>query len=198
MVVVYSALSPGYTDAAAIVKQIEAEMRTFDAPNDIKFDFTGQIEEQNKQMSFLMGALMTGLGLIFFVLVFQFNSIIKPSIIMVAVFLSFIGVFLGLILTGWPFVIMMTMMGIISLAGIVVNNGVVLLDYTQLLIDCKKEAMGIPLSAKIANKYVNEAIVQGGKARLRPVLLTAITTVLGLIPLAIGFNIDFFSLFGSF
>lgn len=137
---------------------------------------------------------MTGLGLIFFVLVFQFNSIIKPSIIMVAVFLSFIGVFLGLILTGWPFVIMMTMMGIISLAGIVVNNGVVLLDYTQLLIDRKKEAMGIPLSAKIANKYVNEAIVQGGKARLRPVLLTAITTVLGLIPLAIGFNIDFFSL----
>lgn len=198
VVVVYSALSPGYTDAAAIVKQIEAEMRTFDAPNDIKFDFTGQIEEQNKQMSFLMGALMTGLGLIFFVLVFQFNSIIKPSIIMVAVFLSFIGVFLGLILTGWPFVIMMTMMGIISLAGIVVNNGVVLLDYTQLLIDRKKEAMGIPLSAKIANKYVNEAIVQGGKARLRPVLLTAITTVLGLIPLAIGFNIDFFSLFGSF
>lgn len=194
VVVVYSALSPGYTDAAAIVKQIEAEMRTFDAPNDIKFDFTGQIEEQNKQMSFLMGALMTGLGLIFFVLVFQFNSIIKPSIIMVAVFLSFIGVFLGLILTGWPFVIMMTMMGIISLAGIVVNNGVVLLDYTQLLIDRKKEAMGIPLSAKIANKYVNEAIVQGGKARLRPVLLTAITTVLGLIPLAIGFNIDFFSL----
>lgn len=150
VVVVYSALSPGYTDAAAIVKQIEAEMRTFDAPNDIKFDFTGQIEEQNKQMSFLMGALMTGLGLIFFVLVFQFNSIIKPSIIMVAVFLSFIGVFLGLILTGWPFVIMMTMMGIISLAGIVVNNGVVLLDYTQLLIDRKKEAMGIPLSAKIA------------------------------------------------
>lgn len=164
VVVVYSALSPGYTDAAAIVKQIEAEMRTFDAPNDIKFDFTGQIEEQNKQMSFLMGALMTGLGLIFFVLVFQFNSIIKPSIIMVAVFLSFIGVFLGLILTGWPFVIMMTMMGIISLAGIVVNNGVVLLDYTQLLIDRKKMLWEYHFLQRLHNKYVNEAIVQGGKA----------------------------------
>jgi multidrug efflux pump subunit AcrB len=116
---------------------------------------------------------------------------------MVAVFLSFIGVFLGLMVTGKPFVIMMTMMGIISLAGIVVNNGVVLLDYTDLLIARKREELGIGKKELLSNEDVFEAIVKGGKARLRPVLLTAITTVLGLVPLAIGFNIDFFSLFAT-
>ncbi|WP_366186208.1 efflux RND transporter permease subunit [Flavobacterium ovatum] len=198
VVVLYSALSPGFTDAGAVVTQIQAEMADFDAPKTVKFDFTGQIEEQNKQMSFLMGALFTGLGLIMLILVFQFNSISKPAIIMVAVFLSFIGVFLGLMVTGWPFVIMMTMMGIISLAGIVVNNGVVLLDYTELLLSRKKEELNVPQDTILAKEYIFEAIVTGGKARLRPVLLTAITTVLGLIPLAIGFNIDFFSLFSTF
>ncbi|HEY4618374.1 MAG TPA: efflux RND transporter permease subunit [Flavobacterium sp.] len=197
VVVLYSALSPGFTDAGSVVNQIQAEMADFDAPKSVKFDFTGQIEEQNKQMSFLMGALFTGLGLIMLILVFQFNSISKPAIIMVAVFLSFIGVFLGLMITGWPFVIMMTMMGIISLAGIVVNNGVVLLDYTELLLSRKKEELNLPESNILDKEYIFEAIVNGGKARLRPVLLTAITTVLGLIPLAIGFNIDFFSLFSE-
>ena len=148
-------------------------------------------------MTFLMGALFTGLFLIFLILIFQFNSISRPAIIMVAVFLSFIGVFLGLMATGWPFVIMMTMMGIISLAGIVVNNGVVLLDYTDLLIARKRKDLGLPKDEILSNEDVFEAIVKGGKARLRPVLLTAITTVLGLIPLAIGFNIDFFSLFAT-
>jgi multidrug efflux pump subunit AcrB len=139
VVVLYSALAPGYTDAGAVVTQIQDEMADFDAPKGVKFDYTGQIEEQTKQMTFLMGALVTGLFLIFLILIFQFNSISRPAIIMVAVFLSFIGVFLGLMFTGWPFVIMMTMMGIISLAGIVVNNGVVLLDYTDLLIARKRE-----------------------------------------------------------
>jgi multidrug efflux pump subunit AcrB len=198
VVVLYSALSPGFTDAGAVVKQIQAEMAAFDAPKTVEFDYTGQIEEQNKQMGFLMGALISGLGLIMLILVFQFNSISKPSIIMVAVFLSFIGVFLGLIITGWPFVIMMTMMGIISLAGIVVNNGVVLLDYTQLLLDRKTEELQLGENEILNKNQILDAIVKGGKARLRPVLLTAITTVLGLIPLAIGFNIDFFSLFSEF
>ncbi|ANW96917.1 copper transporter [Wenyingzhuangia fucanilytica] len=196
-VVVYSALAPGYKDAAAVVKQIELEMADFESPKNISFDFTGQIEEQNKQMSFLMGALMTGLGLIMFILVFQFNSITKPAIIMVAIFLSFTGVFFGIIGMGMSFVIMMTMMGIISLAGIVVNNGVVLLDYTQLLFDRKAEELNLPEDEVISIEHAFEAIVQGGKARLRPVILTAITTVLGLIPLAIGFNIDFFALFNT-
>ena len=107
-------------------------MKNFsDLPSGIKIDYTGQIEEQNKQMTFLMGAFFLGLGLIFLILIFQFNSISKPAIIMLAIFLSLIGVFGGIVITGSAFVIMMTMMGIISLAGIVVNNGVVLLDYTQ-------------------------------------------------------------------
>ena len=166
-------------------------------PKTVEFDYTGQLEEQGKQMAFLMGALFTGLFLIFLILIFQFNSISRPAIIMVAVFLSFIGVFLGLMVTGWPFVIMMTMMGIISLAGIVVNNGVVLLDYTDLLINRRKVELNLPNDAQLSKEEIFNAIVIGGKARLRPVLLTAITTVLGLIPLAIGFNIDFFSLFAT-
>ena len=117
---------------------------------------------------------------------------------MTAIFLSFIGVFGGLIITGWPFVIMMTMMGIIALAGIVVNNGVVLLDYTQILIDRKKVELGIPDDQLLSREQVTEAIIRGGKARLRPVILTAITTVLGLIPLAIWLNINFVSLFSKF
>ncbi|MFC5047396.1 efflux RND transporter permease subunit [Aquimarina hainanensis] len=199
VVTVYSGLQPGYTDAGAIVSQIQNEMANFTTlPKGVKIDYTGQIEEQNKQMSFLMGAFFAGLGLIMLLLVFQFSSISKPTIIMIAIFLSFIGVFGGILITGASFVIMMTMMGIISLAGIVVNNGVVLLDYTQLLIDRKKVELNLKEDEVLPNEEVLKLIVKGGKARLRPVLLTAITTVLGLIPLAIGFNIDFFSLFNEF
>ena len=195
VVTVYSGLAPGYTDAQAIVNQIQKEMKDYRVPGGVKIDYTGQIEEQNKQMQFLMGAFFSGLGLIMFLLVFQFSSVSKPTIIMLAIFLSFIGVFGGLMITGKPFVIMMTMMGIISLAGIVVNNGVVLLDYTQILIDRKKLKLGIPDNAYLPVNELKEVIVEGGRARLRPVILTAITTILGLIPLAIGLNIDFFSLF---
>ncbi len=201
VVTVYSALAPGFTDAGAIVSQIQNETKDFietQIPKDIKIDFTGQIEEQNKQMAFLMGAFFTGLGLIFFILIFQFNSVSKPGIIMLAIFLSLIGVFGGIVATGSAFVIMMTMMGIISLAGIVVNNGVVLLDYTQLLIDRKKVEQNLDDDAYLAKDDLLEAIIKGGKARLRPVLLTAITTILGLIPLATGFNINFYTLFSEF
>jgi multidrug efflux pump len=199
VVTVYSALSPGFTDAGAIVAQIQKEMEGFKGkPIGVNIDFTGQIEEQNKQMAFLMGAFFSGLGLIFLILIFQFNSISKPAIIMLAIFLSLIGVFGGLIITGKPFVIMMTMMGIISLAGIVVNNGVVLLDYTQLLIDRKKAEFGLSKNQMIDKETLIETVVLAGKARLRPVLLTAITTILGLIPLATGLNINFFTLFSEF
>nr|BFF38941.1 efflux RND transporter permease subunit [Tenacibaculum mesophilum] len=195
VVTVYSALAPGYTDAAAIVSQIRNEMKTFtEQPDSVKVDYTGQIEEQNKQMAFLMKAFFGGLGLIFLILIFQFNSVSKPAIIMLAIFLSLIGVFGGLIITAKPFVIMMTMMGIISLAGIVVNNGVVLLDYTQLLIDRKKVEHGLSSDEFVDVDTLGEAVIRGGKARLRPVLLTAITTILGLIPLATGLNINFFTL----
>ena len=199
VVTIYSALTPGYTDAAAVVGQIQREMQNFEnLPKGIKIDYTGQIEEQNKQMKFLVGAFFTGLALIFFILIFQFNSVSKPGIIMLAIFLSFIGVFGGLVITGSSFVIMMTMMGIISLAGIVVNNGVVLLDYAQLLIDRRKIEDGIAEDAYLPLNSLFESIIKAGRARLRPVLLTAITTILGLIPLAIGLNINFFSLFSEF
>ncbi len=200
VVTVYSALKPGYSDAGAAVAQIQNEMLDFEGmPEDIKVDYTGQLEEQNKQQAFLMSALMFGLLLIFFILIFQFGGISKPTIIMISIFLSFIGVFLGLMITGWPFVIMMTMMGIISLAGIVVNNSVVLIDYVDILKLRVREDAGIDDDKFLISKEDSyKAIVQAGKARLRPVILTAITTVLGLIPLAIGLNIDFFSLFSEF
>ena len=199
VVTLYSGLRPGFTDAGAIVTEIKKQMEEYSGiPANVKIDYTGQIEEQNKQMQFLVGAFFSGLGLIMLILVFQFGGISKPAIIMTAIFLSFIGVFGGLMITGWPFVIMMTMMGIISLAGIVVNNGVVLLDYTQILIDRKKVSLGMTDKELLTREQVTELIVKGGKARMRPVLLTAITTVLGLIPLAIGLNIDFFSLFSEF
>jgi multidrug efflux pump subunit AcrB len=199
VVTVYSQLAPGYVDAAAVVNQIKEEMKSFsDLPPSIKVDYTGQLEEQNKQQAFLIGAFFKGLALIFFILIFQFNSVSKPAIIMIAIFLSFIGVFGGIVISGSSFVIMMTMMGIIALAGIVVNNGVVLLDYMQLLIDRKKEALGVEDQKYLPKELLLDAIIKAGKARLRPVLLTAITTILGLIPLAIGLNINFFSLFSEF
>ena len=199
VVTVYSALSPGETDAGAVVARIENSMKNFnDFPKGVKIDYTGQIEEEKKQMNFLIGAFITGLLLIFFILIIQFNSVSKPGIIMLAIFLSLIGVFGGLVISGAPFVIMMTMVGIIALAGIVVNNGVVLLDYTELLISRRKLQDGVSESEYLPLDSLYETVVKAGKARLRPVLLTAITTILGLIPLAIGLNINFFTLFSDF
>lgn len=198
VVTVYSGLKPG-GNANIIVDQIKKEMDNFKGmPEGVKIDYTGELEEQAKQQTFLMGAFFSGLGLIMLILVFQFGGISKPGIIMMAIFLSFIGVFGGLVATGWPFVIMMTMMGIIALAGIVVNNGVVLLDYTQILVDRKKVTLGISDDELLTREEITDTIIKGGKARLRPVILTAITTVLGLIPLATGLNINFISLFGRF
>ncbi|HKJ05987.1 MAG TPA: efflux RND transporter permease subunit [Flavobacteriaceae bacterium] len=197
VVLLYSGVLPGY-NAVEIVDQVKAELKSFDLDENVNYKFTGEMEEQEANMKFLMGALLTGLGLILLLLIYQFNSISKPLIIMMAIFLSFIGVLFGLVIFNMNFVIMMTMVGIISLAGIVVNNGVVLLDYTELLISRKKESLGVPPSFQLKNETVFNLIVEGGKSRLRPVLLTAITTILGLIPLAIGLNIDFFSLFSEF
>jgi len=194
VITLYSALLPG-GNAVEIVSQIQKEMESFGAlPEGVQIDYTGQIEEQNKQQSFLMGAFFAGLGLILLILIFQFSGISKPLIIMIAIFLSLIGVFGGLMLTGWPFVIMMTMMGIIALAGIVVNNGVVLLDYTQILIDRRKVVLNQEDYQLLPIEDLTDCVIQGGKARLRPVLLTAITTILGLVPLAIGLNINFITL----
>ena len=193
VVTLYSSVLAGY-NANAVVDQVKLSLTNFEIPSSVRFQFSGEIEEQEKNMAFLSNALAAALGLILLLLVFQFNSISKPLIILLSIFLSFTGVFLGLILFQMPFVILMTMMGIISLAGIVVNNGVVLLDYTQLLIDRQLEKNDMTSNQLLPKDEVTLAIVEGGAARLRPVILTAITTVLGLIPLAVGLNIDFFTL----
>ena len=196
VVTLYSPVLAGY-NANAVVDQVKSVLASYELPQGVQFKFSGEIEEQEKNMSFLSNALLAALGLILLLLVFQFNSISKPLIILLSIFLSFTGVFLGLMAFQMPFVILMTMMGIIALAGIVVNNGVVLLDYTQLLIDRKSAELNIAPGTLLGKNEATLAIIAGGTARLRPVILTAITTVLGLIPLAIGLNIDFFSLFSE-
>ena len=196
VVTVYSAILPGY-NAAEIVNQIKTQIEAFQLPADLRYRFTGEIEEQEENMAFLSSALLYALFLILVLLVMQFNSVSKPFIILFSIFMSFTGVFLGLVVFNMTFVIIMTMMGIISLAGIVVNNSVVLLDYTQLLLDRRRDKQGLEYDYHLERSEIFDVIVNGGKARLRPVLLTAITTVLGLIPLAIGLNINFFSLFAT-
>lgn len=196
VVTLYSSVLAGY-NANEVVEQVKNALNNFQLTDGINFKFSGEIEEQEKNMVFLSNALAAALGLILLLLVFQFNSISKPLIILLSIFLSFTGVFLGLMIFQMPFVILMTMMGIIALAGIVVNNGVVLLDYTQLLIDRKHETKGLESGTLLSKDLAIPQIIEGGAARLRPVILTAITTVLGLIPLAIGLNIDFFSMFSE-
>ena len=196
VVTLYSSVLAGY-NANEVVEQVKNALNNFQLTDGINFKFSGEIEEQEKNMAFLSNALAAALGLILLLLVFQFNSISKPLIILLSIFLSFTGVFLGLMIFQMPFVILMTMMGIIALAGIVVNNGVVLLDYTQLLIDRKHETEGLESGTLLSKDLAIPQVIEGGAARLRPVILTAITTVLGLIPLAIGLNIDFFSMFSE-
>jgi multidrug efflux pump len=144
--------------------------------------WTGQQQDQEEAQAFLMTAFLIALMLIAFVLVSQFNSVVKPVIILTSVVMSTVGVLLGLVVFRMPFVIIMTGVGIISLAGIVVNNAIVLIDYVDLL--RKRDGLSR-----------EEALVQAGRTRFRPVILTAITTVLGLVPLAIGLNFDFVGLF---
>lgn len=173
---------------------IKTAMKNFKLPAGYSVDFTGEQEEQAEQMAFLSTALMIAVFLIFLILVGQFNSASKPFIILVTVVLSLIGVLLGLVFFRMDFVIMMTMIGIISLAGIVVNNAIVLIDYINQLQARKLEDLGLDERANLPIREVYLTIVQAGKTRLRPVLLTAITTVLGLLPLATGMNINFFTL----
>ncbi len=163
-----------------------------DMPNGYTYKFGGEQEEQAKEMAFLSQALLLAVFLIFLIIVSQFNKVTTPIIIMSSVVLSTIGVFLGLVIFQMDFVVIMTMIGIISLAGIVVNNAIVLIDFIELSRKRKAEEMGVD---KLPFEQVIASIVEAGKTRLRPVLLTAITTIVGLIPLAVGINIDFIKLF---
>jgi multidrug efflux pump subunit AcrB len=149
-------------------------------------------------MAFLVRALQIALFLVLLIIVSQFNSYSAPTEILLTVLLSLIGVFLGLVMSGQNFVVIMTMIGIISLAGVVVNNAIVLIDYTNSLRKRKRIEKELKENEVLSNEDLLECTIQGGKTRLRPVLLTAITTILGLIPMAIGFNIDFAGLFTSY
>jgi multidrug efflux pump len=197
VVTIYSDVLQGY-NANEIVETIKEDLAFFDLPEDLKWTFTGQQEEQAKEMAFLSTALLIALFLILLIIVGQFNSVSSPFIIMFSVVFSLIGVFLGLVIFQMEFVIIMTMIGIISLAGVVVNNAIVLIDYTNLIRARMREERSIPEGGHLPFAQVVEAIIQGGKTRLRPVLLTAITTVMGLLPLAIGLNIDFVGFISSY
>lgn len=194
VITLYSNVLEGY-NGNTIVEMLKEEISYFDIDENIDYKFTGEQEKQEENMAFLLKALLIAVGGILLILVGQFNSISKPIIIITAVVLSLAGVFFGMVIFKLDFIIIMTMMGVISLAGIVVNNAIVLVDYTQILIDRRKQNLNLEDDEMLTKEQYFEEIVAGGKSRLRPVLLTAITTIGGLIPLAVGFNIDFFGLF---
>lgn len=174
--------------------KIKTSLDDYQLPVGYSYKFGGEQEKQAEEMAFLSNALLLAVFLIFLIIVAQFNKLTAPLIIMTAVLFSTIGVFLGLVIFNMEFIIIMTMIGIISLAGIVVNNAIVLLDFVELEKKRKREQTGTELTLP----EVVTAITQAGKTRLRPVLLTAITTVLGLIPLAVGINIDFIKFFSVY
>ena len=190
VVTVYSNVLSGY-NATDVNAKIRAFIEDFEIPKGLEISFTGEQEKQAEEMAFLSKALLIAVLLIFLILVAQFNSASTPIIISISVVLSLIGVLFGLLIFRMDFVILMTMIGIISLAGIVVNNAIVLIDYINLTIKRKRRALNLDASEKLTSPQLLECVVEGGKTRLRPVLLTAITTILGLLPLALGININF-------
>jgi multidrug efflux pump subunit AcrB len=150
-------------------------------PSDVTIKLSGQSEQEKETQSFLGTAFMIAVGLIFLILVLQFNSMSKPFIVITEIFFSVIGVLLGYALTGMTIATIMLLVGIVGLAGIVIKNGILIIEFTD-------ELRGRGMRTK-------EAAIQAGKIRIIPVLLTAVATILGLLPLAVGFNIDFAGLF---
>ncbi|MFC2165871.1 efflux RND transporter permease subunit [Acidobacteriota bacterium] len=173
----------GY-NANEIIRQIKRALPKFEIKQGYDIGFTGEQDTQQEVGSYFVKALFIAIGLIFIILVAQFNSLSKPLIIIVQIFFSLTGVLLGFSLFGIDISVLMTGMGIIAVAGIVVKNGIIIIDYTDKLIASGMEKM--------------EAIIQAGATRLTPVLLTALSTILGLLPLAIGVNFNFQTLFTDF
>lgn len=197
LITVYSNIIEGYNETE-VNNQIKEELQGFKMPEGYNLRFTGAQEEQAESMAFLGTALLIAVALIAIILVSQFNSLTKPFIIIMTVIFSTIGVFLGLGIFQMDFVVIMTGIGIVSLAGIVVNNGIVLIDFIELSRTRQREAKQVDGDDELNDDDLRTAIELGGKVRLRPVLLTAITTVLGLLPLAVGFNIDFIGMLTSY
>jgi len=170
----------GYT-ANDIIAQLKKEMPQFTKNSNIDIRITGEQEDQQESMAFLSNAMLLALFLIMFILITQFNSMSKTIIILSEVVFSLIGVLLGYMMFGMTISIIMTGMGIVALAGIVVRNGILLVEFTDVL---KEKGM-----------KTREAIIEAGKTRITPVILTATATILGLIPLAVGMNVNFVTLF---
>ena len=183
IVTVSSNVLGGY-NANEIVAQINKSLPAFQKSDLVDIKLTGEQEDQQETMEFLSLAMLLALSLILFILITQFNSLTKPLIILTEVVFSVVGVLIGYLIFRMEFSIIMTGMGMVALAGIVVRNGILLVEFTDVLL-----AKGMK---------TREAIVLAGKTRITPVLLTATAGILGLIPLAIGFNIDFVGLFESF
>ncbi|MBX7204028.1 MAG: efflux RND transporter permease subunit [Bacteroidia bacterium] len=183
MVTISSNVLGGYTPNE-VVPQVQEALNKYNVPTGVTMKMGGEQEEQKETGAFLGTALLVSLGLIFLILVTQFNSISKPLIILSEIVLSLIGVLIGFSLFKMQISIIMTGVGIVALAGIVVRNGILLVEFTEILLH-----QGMPLK---------EAIIEAGRTRMTPVLLTASATILGLIPLAVGLNIDFVTLFTEF
>jgi len=177
-----SDVTSGHT-ANEVIANIGAALKTYNLPKGVEVNFTGEREDQAETMAFLVNAMIIALGLIFFILITQFGSLSKSLIILSEVIFSIIGVFIGMVIFHMPFVITMTGIGIVALGGIVVRNGILIVEFADVL-----KARG--------NSY-REAIVGAGKTRITPVVLTATATMLGLVPLAVGFNINFVTLFSQ-
>lgn len=180
IVSLYSNVLTGFTPNE-VVTQIQNAANDFPTPEGVSIALTGEQEDQQETMDFLLMALMISTGLILIILVAQFNSIGKPLLILTEIIFSVIGVLLGFAIFNMTFSILMTGVGIVALAGIVVRNGILLVEFTDELL--------------MRGMLLREAIVQAGKIRMTPVLLTATATMLGLIPLAVGLNMDFVTLF---
>jgi multidrug efflux pump subunit AcrB len=183
LITVYSDLIAGY-DPNKVNLDIKRAIDEFSGkPDDITIRQTGQQEEQQESLSFLFTALIIALGMIFGILVLQFNSLSKPFIVLNEIFFSIIGVFFGFAFTGMKMPLIMVAVGIVGLAGIVVKNAILLIEFTD---ELRERGM-----------RTKEAVVQAGKIRIIPVLLTALATMLGLLPLAVGLNMNWVSFFRS-
>ena len=180
IITISSDVLTGYT-ANEIVPKIKELAADFPLHEGVQIQLTGEQDEQNETASFLFEAMLIAIGLIFFILISQFNSISKTIIILSEVIFSIIGVLLGVVIFNMSISIIMTGLGIVALGGIVVRNGILIVEF----IDTLKER----------GLKTREAIITAGKTRITPVILTATATILGLVPLAIGFNMNFMTLF---
>lgn len=185
VITISSNLLTGYESAQyTIMDQIKTALANFETPEDVEIGYASASQEIEDTISFLGVAGLVALFLIIIIMVTQFNSVSKPMIIFVEVFFSIIGVLLGYGITGMDFSAVMTGVGIVALFGIVVRNGILLVEFTDILIEQGME--------------IKDAVVEAARVRMTPVVLTATATILGMIPLAIGLNIDFAGLFSSF